>query len=330
MKSLAYYIFALLLLTSISSCQNSGSNQQADQKEIKSDTNKQYIMVAHRGCRGLLPENTIPAFLHGIELGADCIEMDVYITKDNKVVVSHDPTISPLFGSNPDGSAVTPEQSKELIIYNMTYDELEKYDVGKRQNPRFPRQKTMPVKIPLLSDVFKAVDNYYKENSDIKKRIIFIIEIKGPKRWDKIYHPEIPIYVDRVMEEIQKYHGPDRVIMHSFDVRSVNYIHKKYPSFTVSYLKRYKGVKVNLDSVDFTPKSYEPLFSTLTKTDVDSLHQFGIKVVPWTVDTLFQMEEMIEILNVDGLTSDYPDITIPRWGDKDRQLDPKTLTFKNW
>ena len=95
---------------------------------------------AHRGGRGLMPENTIPAMLHAIDLGVRTLELDCVISSDNKVVVSHDVFMSSAFVRKPDGSDISKEEEKQYALYTMTYDSIRKYDVGMKPHPQFPEQ----------------------------------------------------------------------------------------------------------------------------------------------------------------------------------------------
>lgn len=343
-KLILQILFIPFILLFLNSCDNPNPTTQKEDtgKKLLSVTqnvvatkklgaeNKLYVMTGHRGCRGLLPENTIPAFLKGVELGADCIEMDVYLTKDRKVVVSHDPTLNHLFASNPDGSPVTPAQTDTLIINDMNYDLLEMYDVGKRQNPNYPEQKPEPAKIPLLSEVFQAVEDYYDQHPEVKKRVVFIVEYKATQQYDVVYHAPVPELVDSTMHQVIGVVPPERIIFHSFDPRSLNYMHKHYPEYTLEYLKEDPGIAANMDSLNFVPQFYSAKWDLMTKGAVDSIHALGMLANPWTVDTLAQMEYLIDSLGVDGIISDYPNISVAKFGDPNRSLNAKTLEFEYW
>ena len=107
---------------------------------------------AHRGGRGLMPENTIAAMLHAMDFAkTTTLEMDLSITKDLQVVVSHDPILNKIITSKPDGSSLL-QDAKDYIIYQMNYDQVATYDVGMRPNPRFPKKKNMAATIPLFSN----------------------------------------------------------------------------------------------------------------------------------------------------------------------------------
>src|SRR5262245_7377472 len=143
----------LLLLSFIISCSN---------KKTSADSmpDNHFDTQGHRGCRGLMPENTIPATINALKLGVITLEMDAVITKDNKVVMSHEPFFNHEITTKPDGNYVTESEEKSLNIFLMSYDEVKKYDVGMKPHPRFPQQKKMHVVKPLLSDLIDSVQNY--------------------------------------------------------------------------------------------------------------------------------------------------------------------------
>src|SRR5580765_2886505 len=99
-----------------------------------------FDVEGHRGCRGLMPENTIPAMLKAIDLGVTTLEMDIVITKDSQVIVSHEPFFNHEITTKPDGSFVTEGEEHSLNIYNMSYTETQQFDVGLKTHPRFPEQ----------------------------------------------------------------------------------------------------------------------------------------------------------------------------------------------
>lgn len=112
----------------------------------------------HRGCRGLMPENTIPAMLKALDLGVTTLEMDVVITKDKKVILSHEPWFGREITTKPDGSFIGDREERKYNLYWMTFEETKAFDVGMKTNPRFPTQEKMKVTKPLLSDVIDSVN----------------------------------------------------------------------------------------------------------------------------------------------------------------------------
>ncbi len=119
-------------------------NQKKMNKEMPSDAAMElpvFDKQGHRGCRGLMPENTIPAMLKAIDLGVTTLEMDVVITKDKKVILSHEPFFGNEITTRPDGSYIKFTEEQHYNIYQMNYDEVIKYDVGMKPHPRFPQQQ---------------------------------------------------------------------------------------------------------------------------------------------------------------------------------------------
>ena len=123
---------------------------------------KKMDVQGHRGCRGLMPENTIPGMLYALELGVVTLEMDISITKDKQLILSHEPFFSEEITTKPDGSFVTEKEERNLNIYTMNYDSVVKYDVGLKPHPRFLKQQKIVVAKPLLADLFAAVKEKMK------------------------------------------------------------------------------------------------------------------------------------------------------------------------
>ena len=107
-----------------------------------------------------MPENTIPAMKTALDLGVTTLEMDVVITKDKKVVISHEPCFNHEITTKPDGIYVTETEERSLNIYRMNYEEVKKYDVGMKPHPRFPQQQKIRVIKPLLGDLLDSVQQY--------------------------------------------------------------------------------------------------------------------------------------------------------------------------
>ena len=110
----------------------------------------------HRGCRGLMPENTIPAMLNALGIGVTTLEMDIVFTKDGKAILSHEPFFNHEITTKPDGTFVEESAEKGFNIYKMNYEEVQRYDVGMKPHPRFPQQEKMKAIKPMLADVFEA------------------------------------------------------------------------------------------------------------------------------------------------------------------------------
>ena len=268
----------------------------------------QFDTQGHRGCRGLMPENTIPAMINALDLGVTTLEMDAVITKDNKVVMSHEPFFNHEITTKPDGSYVAEFEEKSLNIFLMTYDEVKKYDVGIKPHPRFPKQKKMNVVKPLLSDLLDSVQNYMANHK--RPLPYFNIETKTTPATDNVYHPEPAKFVETLMGVIREKEIQERVIIQSFDFRTLQYLHDKYPSVkTAMLIEDYdkRGLKDQLKALGFLPTIYSPEYSLVTEDLVKSCHGQKIKVIPWTVNDKPTIDKL-KALGVDGIISDYPDL----------------------
>lgn len=268
-------------------------------------TARQVSIEGHRGARGYLPENTIPSFTKAIELGSDTIELDVVISKDRKVVVSHEPWFSSVISLDPNGEKITKEKEKENNIFLLNYSDVKKFDVGSIGNAGFPEQKPMKVFKPLLSDVFIALDKYTKEKK--LPLVRYNIEIKTETNGDGKFHPEMPEFAALVVKEITDHKMSDRVKVQSFDVRPLQVIRKTNPTLKLALLVGNKdGIEKNIERLGFKPESYSPHFSLMDASLAKYCRENGIKLVPWTVNELADLEKMKQF-DPDGIISDYPD-----------------------
>ena len=197
-------------------------------------TSHKFDLQGHRGCRGLMPENTIPAMLKAIDVHVRTLEMDVVITSDKKVIVSHEPFFSHEITTLPSGDTIEKQHEWEYNIFHMSYDSVSKYDVGLKPHPRFPLQQKMKVAKPLLSDLIDAVETYLIKTNQPK--VFYNIEIKSLDSSDHLYHPAPPEYAALLMKVIEDKKIEDRVIIQSFDKRSLQFVSEKYPAMKLSWL----------------------------------------------------------------------------------------------
>ena len=176
----------------------------AKENLIENLNQKRFFEIqGHRGCRGLMPENTITAFIEAVRLGVRTLEMDVVVSKDGKLVVSHDPFMSSEFCLTPDGKEIMPgEDSIKYNIFNMTYDEIQKFDCGLKIHPRFLIQKKMHTYKPLLSEVIDSVEQFIKLNK--LKPIIYNIETKCSPQGDGIYNPTPTVFAENLYSLVEK------------------------------------------------------------------------------------------------------------------------------
>jgi glycerophosphoryl diester phosphodiesterase len=263
---------------------------------------------AHRGGRGLMPENTIPAMLSVMDNNkVTTLEMDLAITKDKQVVVSHDPVLNPIITTKPDGTFIKASAISENVIYQMNYEQLQKFDVGLKFHPGFPQQKKLSVAIPTLSDLIDSVEI---KGVQIERKMLYNIEIKSVEGKDIMEHPAPDEFVDLVVNLIKQKNIINRTTIQSFDIRPLKVLHQKYPRIQLAYLVEGKNtgdVKMKLDLLGFTPTIYSPENKYVTKETVDYCHAHKMKIIPWTVNTKKDIDALIA-LGVDGLITDYPNL----------------------
>lgn len=269
-----------------------------------------FDLEGHRGCRGLMPENTIPAFLKALDLGVSTLEMDVVISKDNQVVVSHEPYINAAFSISPDGKPVTKKEQRTLILYQMEYADIKRYDVGSTGNPAYPEQEKIRVYKPLLSDVIDQTEAYRRSKN--LPSFSYSIEIKSEASEYNKSQPEPAAFCDLVQAIIKQRLPADRVIIQSFDfavlkqwkqgIQTGQYLHVRLSAL----VENVRSPKKNIEKLGFKPAIYSPYFRLLNRRNILWLHQQNTRVVPWTVNQRDVMERL-KAWGVDGLITDYPD-----------------------
>lgn len=262
-----------------------------------------FDLQGHRGCRGLMPENTLPSFEKAVDLGVTTLELDLAVTADNQLVVSHEPWLSSEICSDSSGNPIPDSAQLSYNIYQMTYQELSQYDCGLKLHPRFPTQLKMAANKPRLEDVIRAIEAMPTATDKIR----YNIEIKSQAGYEGIYHPAPSEFSDMVYRFLKQSIGFDRITVQSFDFRVLQYFHEQYPEVTLALLiENELPFQQNLDSLGFTPPIYSCDFKLLSRQGLKSLQDLGMKVIPWTVNEVSDMERLID-WGVDGLITDYPD-----------------------
>jgi glycerophosphoryl diester phosphodiesterase len=259
----------------------------------------------HRGARGLMPENTWPAMKLALDLGLTTLEMDAVITKDKKVILSHEPFMSHEIATKPDGSYVTEAEEKSLNIYQMTYEEVKRYDVGMKPHPRFPKQQKLNAVKPLLSDLFDSVRQYMMTRR--RPFPYYNIETKCMPATDDMYHPKPDEFTELLMAVIKEKNMEELVIIQSFDFRS---LHLKYPAVKTAMLIEdfdKRTLEDQLKALGFIPSIYSPHYSLVTDELIKKCHSQTIKVIPWTVNDKLTIDKLTA-MGVDGIITDYPDL----------------------
>ncbi|MFN3801569.1 glycerophosphodiester phosphodiesterase [Belliella pelovolcani] len=264
-----------------------------------------YDLQGHRGARGLMPENTIPAMIKALDLGVTTLELDLAVTKDGEIIVSHEPYMNPLICLTPEGKEIL-EGDRSHNIYKMTFEEVKQYDSGSRFHAGFPQQVKFHVTKPRLKDLFDVVEKYVA-NHDLPQPY-YNIEIKSSPEGDGVYHPSPAEFSDMVYDLIDSSISWDRVNIQSFDFRVLKYYNQKYPDVTLAMLiTDSRKSQEQLKELGFQPEIYSPYFVALTKDVVSDLKEKGMKVIPWTVNTTEQMQNLLD-MGVDGIITDFPNL----------------------
>jgi len=264
-----------------------------------------YDLQGHRGARGLMPENTIPAMIKAMDLGVTTLEMDLAITKDGEVVLSHEPFMNPVICLDQDGNEIE-RGDHSFNIYQMTYDEILAFDCGSKVHPGYPQQVKFFATKPLLKDVFTVAEKYARDMGYAQPR--YNIEIKSSPAGDGIYHPAVSDFSDQVVSLISEGIGWERVNIQSFDFRVLRYIHETYPEVPLAMLvENASKYEEDLAELGFQPEIYSSYFIALTEDIVKDIQSKGMKVIPWTVNTSEQMQNLLD-MGVDGIITDYPNL----------------------
>ena len=254
----------------------------------------------HRGARGHLPENTLPAFALALEFGVDTLELDAGVTRDGVVVVHHDRRLNPDTARGPDGKWVS---APAPTIHSLSFLELEHYDVGRirpgsEYAKRFPHQKPLDgTRIPALADLFAHAG----------RTVRFNIETKiSPEHPDET--PPAEPFARALIAEIRRAGAARRTTIQSFDFRTLKVVEREAPEIETVYLTSGK------DSVPSRvraagAKIWSPDFRDLTPEVLAAARAAKLRIVAWTVNEPADIARMIEA-GIDGIISDYPDRVI--------------------
>jgi glycerophosphoryl diester phosphodiesterase len=246
------------------------------------------LVHGHRGARAVLPENTMPAFEYAIGVGVDVLELDLAVTKDNVLVVSHDPHVNPTICKDVQG---------KVAIRDLTFAELERFDCGARQNPLFPKQKPVPgTRIPKLDDVLALAD---------RGKFHFNVETKIFAKYPELT-PSPEEFARLVLDAVKKRRLIDRVILQSFDFRTLHAMKKLEPRMRLSALFETASSKSFTEIArEAGARIVSPKYPLVTKAEVDAAHAAGLQVVPWTANTREDWAKLADA-GVDAIISDDP------------------------
>ncbi|MCX2583151.1 glycerophosphodiester phosphodiesterase family protein [Pedobacter sp. MR22-3] len=267
---------------------------------------RKFDVQGKAGARGIMPENTIEGMLKALDLGVTTLEMDAVISKDKQVVLSQEPYFNNEISLLPNGKPISFKDQKNYNIYQMDYAQVKKFDVGSKIHARFPGQMKFKAYKPLLSETIDAVEAYVKEHRLAKP--VYSIETKTIKNGDNEFHPEPAEFVELIMDVVNAKKIAKRVIIESFDMRTLQYLHEKYPKVKTSLLIDEKEpFEDYIEKLGFKPTIYSPYSVLVGKGLVDRCHEMGIKIIPWTVNTVKDLKYFMS-LGVDGVITDFPNL----------------------
>jgi len=258
----------------------------------------------HRGCRGLLPENSIPAFLKATEIGCDYLEMDVVVSQDGQLVISHEPWMDHRICLTPDDEPISEANERSHNLYHLSALDIRKYDCGSLRHPDFPDQKQRSTYKPLLADMVEQVDEHAMMSSVALPS--FNIEIKSDPELYGAFQPQPLEFVHIVINTLDSIGITDRCMLQSFDPAILEVIHAERPEIPLAYLVEGHGsLEEDLAKLTFQPSIYSPQFTMADEPLLQAIRAKGMELVVWTVNEPADIKRMLD-LGVDGIISDYP------------------------
>lgn len=254
-------------------------------------------IYGHRGFRGKYPENSIIGFQKAIELGIKGIELDVVVNKNKELVISHEHFFQKEFCFDSLGREI--QKESDFIIYNMTQEQISKFDCGSKYYSKFPDQIKLKTIKPLFEDFINSIN---------LKNSVLLLEIKSSPKEYGISQPEPKEYCEIILNELKNYPFKTNVRIMSFDNQILEELHKldsSYPLIYLTYLP--KSPTYFLRKLSFTPFALGMIYLTVNKRKVQKLHKLNVKLFAWTVNSTSYLENFLKI-EVDGVITDFPDL----------------------
>lgn len=258
----------------------------------------------HRGCRGLMPENSVPAFVRAVDFQeVTTLELDVAVSKDRQLIVSHEPWFNPAICTLPGGDSIPKRDEEKYLIFERTVAEIRAFDCGSRGNARFADQQKMATHKPTLRETVEAV-----QATSRGKSMRWNIEIKSRPDWDGIRTPPVEEFARLLLDEMRTLGIEKQATVQSFDVRALQAVKKLDPQIRLAYLVEPQlfGLDLDFEKLGFQPDIFSPYYLFVNKKVVRRCHKRGVQVIPWTVNDVPAMRRLIR-LGVDGIITDYPD-----------------------
>jgi glycerophosphoryl diester phosphodiesterase len=259
-----------------------------------------------------MPENSLAGFIQALDWGVTTLEMDVVVSKDRQVLVSHEPYMSHNICLDSLGNELDSASYFQYNIYQMTYREIIGYDCGSVVPPGFPNQRPVPGAKPLLSEVIKTVEARATELGI--PGIRYNIETKSVAGYDEVFHPSPAAFVKLVLEVVEEYRIAERTTIQSFDNRTLIEARKLKPDISIALLIDNDAPPLaHLTELGFEPDIYSPHHRLVSDSLIRELHSKGIAVIPWTVNDPENMKKYVK-MGVDGIITDYPEVLLEMLG----------------
>ena len=267
---------------------------------------QKFDLQGHMGARGLMPENTVEGMIRALDLGVNTLNMDVVITKDRQPILSHEPYFNHEFSLTPEGKEITLKDQKSYNIFKMDYEQVKKFDVGSKVHNRFPGQQKYKAYKPSLAEVIDAAEAHAKATK--RPKPYYNIETSLIRKGDVEFQPEPSEFVELIMAVVNEKKISKRVMIQSIDMRTLQYLHEHYPKMKTSLVIDEKvDFEQNIETLGFKPTVYSPYYVLVGKSLVERCHDMGVKIIPWTVNSLKDLNYLIG-LGVDGVVTDFPNI----------------------
>ncbi len=339
-----YYLFMVAIMGCLLGCLEGASAQETNTASVVAYNGKpcpkgMTQVYAHRAGRGLLPEQTKPAYVMALRLGVDYVDMDVNLSKDGVLMITHDLTLNPNLTRRPDGQWIVDPKP----IYEMNAADIETYDVGRLKPGTdyaafFPDQLAVDgTHIPTLKEIVEYVKAVAGD------KVGFQIEIKNDPT-----NPELSAtpkeYARALYKLLQEEKIINRTEVQAFDWSCLLELKNLNSEIKCAFLSDHATDKQDrgLWTAGLKPKDYggsfpkmvkklggdcwEPFEGDLTQAELEEAHKLGIKVVVWGWPEVegkeFDLKTVTKLIGwgVDGIITDRPDILLGLLGARGQNL----------
>jgi glycerophosphoryl diester phosphodiesterase len=253
-------------------------------------------LQGHRGAKGYFPENQAGGMKHALEMGLTTLELDVVISKDMEVIVSHEPWMSSVICLDSNQSVIPTSLEHDYNIFQMLYDEIVLFDCGDGHKPK-------------LSDLLQTLELFCQDNH--LKVPSYNLEIKYVDSLAGIFHPGIEQFCQLVLDVLKSHLPLERFNIQCFDRNLLKYLHLHHPEITLSFLySEYHTVESVFQELGFMPPILSPYYKVVDKELVDACKTIQVKVIPWTVNDKAEATRLLT-MGVYQVITDYPDLLHP-------------------